>query len=163
MRWARALVLPLLVFVLVACGSSGASSNGNGNGNGNGSSDAGEPTATTAASEDGGGGGGGGGGDVEQIAEQLVPPNSSETSRTTANGVIFVTYTSTDSPETLKGFYEDAIPRTGWNIYSTTTVSGSYSWIFAESEGSSNGGVVSVAPDSDGSGSAVVIQVGAGG
>jgi hypothetical protein len=162
MRLARAFLLPVLAILIISCSSPAATT---GDGDGNGSQESVAPEATVAGEDGGGGGGEGGGGgdaDIEQIAEGLTPPNSSETSRTTAGGVIFVTYTSTDSPDTLKSFYENAISETGWPVISTTSAEGSHSWIFAESETSSNAGVVSVGPGTDGSGSTVAIQVGAG-
>lgn len=158
MRLARALFLPVLAILTISCSSPAATTE---DGDGNASEESVAPEATVA-DEGGGEGGGGGDADIEQIAETLTPPNSSETSRTTAGGVIFVTYESTDSADTLKSFYENAIAETGWQVISTTSAEGSHSWIFAESEGSSNAGVVSVGPGTDGSGSTVAIQVGAG-
>lgn len=166
MKRALALLLTAFVLLLAACGGSSSTPGGNDNGNGGGSS----AEASTEASVDAqpsesadSGGGGGSGGSLDQIAERLIPPNSTETSKTTASGVIFVAYESTDSPDSLKGFYESAFGDIGWQVFSTTSAGGSYSWIAGESENSPNAGVVTVAPGSSGSGSTVVIQVGAGG
>lgn len=167
MKRALALLLTAFVLLLAACGGSSGTPGGNGNGNGGGSSAEASTEASVDAqpseSTDGGGGGGGGGANLDEIAQRLIPPNSTETSKTTASGVIFVAYESTDSPDSLKGFYESAFGDIGWQVFSTTSAGGSYSWIAGESEDSPNAGVVTVAPGSSGSGSTVVIQVGAGG
>ena len=174
MRWSRTLILLCLLVLVAACGSNAASSDGGGNGgNGNGSEESQEPEATaTPADGDGGSGdgdgdgdgGNGSSGDLEGLLSDLEPPNSSQIQRTEAEGVIFVIWESTDSPETLADFYTDAIAGTGLEIYSTTTAEGSYSWLFAESENSDFGGVVTLIPSSSGgSGSTVSVQVGGGG
>ncbi len=98
-------------------------------------------------------------GNVEDVYNALIPPNSTETSKTTASGAVFGTYTSTDSIESLVSHYESAIPETGMEIFSTSTAGGGTSWVFAESEGASFGGSVAVAPNSDGEGTAVIITV----
>ena len=114
MRWARLLVLPVLVVLLVACGGSpGTSTDDNGNGNGNGESTNPDVTATAEASKDDGNGTGNDG-DVEQLAADLVPPNSTETTRTVASGVVFAGYESTDSPDSLKSYYEGKIASAAW-------------------------------------------------
>ena len=168
MRWSRTLVLPvLLLLLLAACGGPGAT-DGNGNGNGNGGDES-QAEATAAPeseeSEDDGGNGGNGGnggfdGDLEQLAEDLTPPNSTESSRTEAGGVIFLLWESTDSPEDLDEWYEDAIADVGLEVFSRTAAAGSFSYIFGIEEGSNFGGVVSIAPTGTGSGSAVGLQIG---
>lgn len=170
MRWSRTLILLSLLALIAACGSSAASADGDGDGgNGNGAEESQEPEATaTPADGDGGDGDGDGGngssGDLEGLLSDLTPPNSSQIQRTEAEGVIFVIWESTDSPESLADFYTDAIEGTGLEIYSTTTAEGSYSWLFAESESSDFGGAVTLVPSSSGgSGSTISVQVGAGG
>jgi len=112
------------------------------------------------ASTDGNGGNGGFEGDLEQLAEDLTPPNSTETSRTEVSGVI-LTWESSDSPEDLADFYEDAIADAGMDVFSRTSAGGSFSYIFGIEEGSSFGGVVSIAPtETDGGGSGVGLQIG---
>lgn len=159
MRWSRGLVLLLVVLLIAACGGSPAASADDSEGNG-GSSEAADTPEPAASKDDGGNGGSAG--DLDQLAEDLTPPNSTETSRTTAGGVIFLTFESTDSPDSLRSFYESAIANTGLEVFSTTSAEGTYAWIFAESEGSDYGGVVSVGPGVDGSGSVIVVQVGSG-
>jgi hypothetical protein len=154
----------LLAMLVAACGGGpGASTDGNG-GNGGEESQGAEATATPESEESqDDGGNGGNGGDVDAVADGLVPPNSTELSRTTAGGAVVVGYESTDSPESLQGFYEDAIADTGMEVFSTTSAGGAFGWVFAESEGSSFGGSVTVAPSNTNTGgSTVVITVAAG-
>ena len=168
MRLARALVLPVMVIAVAACGSSGGTDAA---GSTQPSVDApASPSpadASPAASQDDGGAGassGGGAGDLSGVADQLVPPNASETSKTTASGVIFVTYSSSESPDSLKSFYESAIGKIGWHTLSTTSAEGSYSWVISPDASGNAAGSITVAPDaSGGSGSQVLIQLGAGG
>jgi hypothetical protein len=121
-------------------------------------SSAGEPTdqPVTTPTENPGGGGGAGG-DLNSLVEALTPPNSTQVSRTEAQGGVFISWTSTDSVDSLKSFYQGAIPATGMKIFSTTDASGATAWIFAETEGSSHGGSVTVAPSTDGTNTSAVI------
>jgi hypothetical protein len=159
MRWSRALTLPVLFTLLVACSGPAASQSG-------GTEQSANPTPTTEASTGGEATptqGGAAGDDLDALVEQLTPPNSTESSRTSATGGIFVGWESTDSVESLKSFYEGAIPATGMQIVTTQSASGTFSWIFAESEGSSHGGSVVVAPSTTGgSGATVVVTVTSG-
>lgn len=163
MQWSRFMLLPVLLvaLLLAACGGPGASTDGNGGGE----SQVAEATDTPEpeGSEGNGGSGGNGGfeGDLGQLAEDLTPPNSSETSRTEVSGVIFLTWESTDSPEDLAGFYEDAIADAGMDVFSRTSAGGAFSYIFGIEEGSNFGGVVSIAPTGTDSGeSGVGLQIG---
>lgn len=145
----------LLAMTLAACGGSSPAASPDGN---DGQS---AEASSQASTDDGGPGasqGNSGADDVEAVADGLVPPNSSEYSKTTAAGGIFVGYESTDSPDSLKSFYENAIPATGMQILTTSTSQGSYSWIFGEDDqGSSFGGSVTVAPSSTNEGGSTVI------
>ena len=163
MRWSRTFVAPFLIVVAVACSSPGGGTGGDGGGDGSEPTDAPEPTAAT---ENGGGGGEGGGGsgstDLDAVFEQLTPPNASETSKTAADGIIFAVFESSDSIDSLKSFYEGAIPASGLQIFSTTEAQGGYAWTIAESEGSSFGGAISIYPSGSGSGTAVSVTIGTG-
>jgi hypothetical protein len=105
------------------------------------------------------GGGGAVGADVEAVGKALVPPNSSEVTKTTAPDTWFVVYSSTDSLESLKSYYEATIPKTGLQIISTTTINGGISWVIAKDASGSFGGAVSVFPSGDGK-SVVQVTVG---
>jgi len=164
MRWSRALAAPvLMLFVVVACSSPGAStSSGDDGGNGSDQSQAAEPTPE-ATSEDGDNGGGGGSGseDADAAYEALIPPNSQEVTKTTAEGVIFAAFTSTDSVDSLTSFYEGAFDDLGLQILTTTETSGGVSWFVGTDENASTfGGVVSVIPNQNGDGSQVSVQIG---
>ena len=167
MQWSRFMFLPVLLLALLvaACGGPAASADGNG-GNGGDESQAADATDTPepAESQDEGGNGGNGGGfdgDLEQLAEDLTPPNTTETSRTEMGGVIFITWESTDSPEDVADWFEDAIGDQGMDIFSRTTAGGAFSFIFGIEEGSDFGGVVSIAPSgTGGGGSGVGLQIG---
>ena len=160
MRLTRALSLAVLMVLVAACGGGGPAASQS-------STDSEQSTAadpSTAASEDSGASAtpaGGTGGDVESVAEALIPPNSTEVSKTTAEGVSFIIYESTDSIESLQSHYESAIPAAGMEIISTTTTGGTVGLVFAESDGSTFGGAVNIYPSSTGgSGSGVQVTVG---
>lgn len=156
MRSTRALAPIFLALLLAACGgSSGSSDDGGGGG------PASEAAGTPQPDETTGGGGGAGLGDLDGLAADLTPPNASETSRTTVDGALFLSWNSSDSPDDLEGFYENVISQNGLDVVSRTTASGSYSWIFG-SDSSSFAGFVTVAPSGQGDGSTVAVQVGTG-
>jgi len=170
MRWTRALAAPvLMLFVAVACSSPGASTGGGDDGgNGSEQSQAAEPTPE-ATSDDGGGGGddgsggnGGSAGDAEAAYTALTPPNGNELTKTTAGGVVFGAFDTSESIESLTSFYEDAFNDLGLVIVTTTEASGGISWIVGNDDTASTfGGAVSIFPASDGSGTQVSIQIGA--
>lgn len=169
MHWSRTLVAAVLLLLLIAaCGGPAATADGDGDGNGSGDrteqSEGAEPTPAPDDDGDGNGGGGGvGSGDLEGLMDGLTPPNSSEVSRTSGDGFLFVTFESSDTTDSLSGFYEDAIADTGMGTVSRTESEGSFSWIFAEDDNSAFGGVVSLIPATDGGpGSTVSIQIGSG-
>jgi hypothetical protein len=167
MRWVRLLVLPVLVALVVACGG-GDDEDGNDSGGSDGGSNT--PAASTAGGSAGGGGsnasGGGGGSDgggslpedFDEIAELLEPPNANETSRFSTNDGLVVGWESSDSVESLKNHYDDAIADAGFNVIGTTSISGTHQWLIGNEDGSGYAGSVSIAPNS-GSGSSVGITV----
>ncbi len=162
MRWSHVLVAAMFVLAIAACSSPATSSSGpDGGGSSQGSAASqGAPASQAVAPSQGGGGGGG---DADEIFNALIPPSSTEVLKTTASGSIFASYTSTDSIESLTSHYQSAIPATGMEIFSTTNAQGGTAWVFAESQGSSFGGSVSVFPNTNGEGTAVTITVTDGG
>lgn len=177
MRVPRALAALLILVLIAACGGgqAGDSSGGDDNGSdtestapepggGNESSDDGG-NGGTEPSDDGGNGGGGGGSshDLDEIFATLTPPNSTELSKTTAQGVIFAAWDSSDSFDSLRSFYEDAIADTGLQIIQTTEAQGGIALVIAEDDTGNFGGTVSIFPASDGSGTQVSVTVGEGG
>ncbi|HTK45459.1 MAG TPA: hypothetical protein VL749_08930 [Patescibacteria group bacterium] len=148
--------LAITSILLAACGGGSAATQqppGATTSTGGGGGSATEVPADTQAAEatsGGGGGGGGGSADVEAVANQLVPPNSTEISKTTAQDTWFVIYESTDSVDSLKNFYADAIVRAGQKIFSTTTIQGGVSYVFAKDDSGGFGGSVNIYPSGDG-------------
>jgi hypothetical protein len=162
----RAIAALLLAGLVAACGSSAATGPGSASADVAGSDQAAvsQPVEVTpdAGGDTSGGGTGAGTGssvDIERVATALVPPNSTEITRTTATDTWFVVYETTDSIDSLKSFYEDAIPKTGLNVISTTTVNGGVSWTMSSDDNGTFGGAVNVYPSSDGK-NAVQVVVG---
>ena len=156
---ARALALPALMVLVVACGGPAASQSSAGSETSN------DPGTSAAASTGGEASaeastGGGGGGDYGAVAESLIPPNSTEVTKTTPPGYSFIIYDSTDSVEALTSYYESAIPAAGMTIFSTTNNGGQVAWVFADSEGSTFGGSVSLYPSGTPNHTAVSVAVG---
>lgn len=165
MRWIRAFSLPLLIslLVLAACGSSASPNADDGDPQSSAAaSQDGEPDPTPEASQDNGNGNGngGGGGDAanaEEVADSLAPPNGTEVSRTTSGGLVLLTYETTDSVDSLSGYYEGAISGAGLNVVSTSTAQGATNWIF---ESGNFSGSLTIAPsDASEGGSTVAISV----
>lgn len=166
-RGAAAFMVALTVaLALGGCGGSASASNaanstgadasdGSGDGNGNGNGNASNGPAVTP------GGGQGGSEDAEQMGGALVPPNSTEVSKTLTGNYWYASYLSNDSPDSLKAYYEDKIPSLGLMIISTTTAGGAHSWLVATDESGSFGGSVTVGPPTEGdAGSTVIIGIG---
>lgn len=164
----RTSVMAVLVALLLAgCGGSAASSApadaGTGSGSGNGAAatpDGGTGNGAAATPDGGTATGGGSADDAVNVGDQLKPPNSTETLKSTTEGYWYATYHSSDAPDALKSFYEGQIPKTGLTIISTTTANGSYSWLIARDESGDFGGSVTVAPGGSGSGSDVIVGIG---
>jgi len=160
----------LLALLLAGCGGSAASSapaDAGGGGGGAATSDAGGGAGATPGTAGGGataepasGGGGGGSEDSAKVGDQLKPPNATETSKTTTGTYWYAVYHSTDSPDSLKGYYEGQIPKTGLMVVSTTSANGGYVWTIARDAAGSFGGAVTVGPSGEGSGSDVIVAVG---
>lgn len=153
-----------LAGLVAACGSSAAT------GPGSTSADAAESEQAVAeqpveASPDTPGDTSGGGtaagtgssADIEGVARILVPPNATEITRTTATDTWFVVYETTDSIDSLKSFYEGAIPKTGLKVISTTTVNDGVSWTLSNDDNGTFGGAVNVYPSSDGKNAVQVV------
>jgi hypothetical protein len=165
MRFPLAGAMVLVMATLAACGGgSGNSSSAAAATPTEAASSAGEPTeAATTPSP--GESNGSGGGDLQALADALKPPNSTQTFNSNSSGVILTIYTSTDSADSLKSFYESAITGAGLKIISTSTDSAtnSVAIIFAKDDNSSFGGAIGLGPDqSGGSGTNVSVTVSGG-
>jgi hypothetical protein len=157
----RTSVMALLVaLLLVGCGGSAASSAPADPGTDTGAAATGESEGESEATPETGGDTGGATEDAVKVGEALVPPNSTEVSKTTTDTYWYVLYESTDSPDTLKSYYENEIPKTGMQIISTTSANGAYVWAIARDESGAFGGAVTVGPSGSGSGSSVIVAVG---
>jgi len=159
-RTARSASAALLVLGLVAACGGAAPKETEQPGSTAGSGSDSTPAAVATSDNGGGGGGGGTGGganpDVDAAAQALVPPNSTEVQKTSASGTFFGIYSSTDSIDSLKSYYQNTITKAGFKIISTTTVSGGVSFVFATDDSGTYGGAVNVYPSGDG---AAAVQV----
>jgi len=134
MRSLRTLLLGALVVALAACGggpdnSSAAESTG------------GEPSTASSASQPAGESpaetpddGGPGATDVESLLSELVPPNSTQLSRTDAGGATLVSYESTDTVGDLKSFYVQKIAELNMTVLTTTEAANTYAVAFGTDE-----------------------------
>jgi len=133
MRSLRTLLLCGLVVVLAACGggpdnSSAAESTG---GEPSTAASASLPAESAAESSDDGGPGAT---DVDSLLNELVPPNSTELSRTTAGGATLVSYESTDTVGDLKSFYVQKIAELNMTVLTTTEAANTYAVAFGTDE-----------------------------
>ncbi|MEZ4504057.1 MAG: hypothetical protein R3C39_15650 [Dehalococcoidia bacterium] len=145
MRWLRAMLIPAAILLIVSCG--GGDDDG-----GDATSEATTATTAEATSSGGDGGSSGGGssvssGDIDQLIEDLTPPNSNEVARFSAPEGTNVSFESSDSFDDLKGFYDGKLGDIGVNVTGTLTVEGAQTWIFEQDEGAS--GAVTISPDGD--------------
>jgi len=173
MRWTQALAVILVMLLVAACG--GGSGNGGDNGGDSGGEsqpaddgggdDGGESQPADDGGDDGGGDDGGqtGSFDLDHAFEVLTPPNATELSKTTAQGVIFAAWDTDESLDSLRSFYEDAMDELGLEVITTTEAQGGIAWVVTDGGDSGNGGSISIFPASDGSGTQVSVTIGEGG
>jgi len=155
-------VLLITLATLAACGGGQASTSSAATSSQAAASSAGEPTEaadTPSAAESTGGSGGG---DVQAVADALKPPNATQTFNSASGDVILTIYASTDSGDSLKSFYEGAIPAAGLKIISTSTDTASSTtvFVFSRDDNTSFGGGISIGPDPSGNGTVVSVTVG---
>ena len=164
MRWVRLLAFPVLTALLVACGGGDGGSGDEGGSDGASNATAAATSAGSAGDggSSGSGSSGSGGGslpdDFDEVAQRLQPPNANETSRFSTTDGLVVGWESSDSVESLKEHYDDAIAAAGFNVIGTMDVGGAHQWFLGDEDGDSVAASVSVAPNS-GSGSIVGITV----
>lgn len=152
MRWTRALTLPVLAVLVIGCGAPGTDGGNGGNGS--------EESQAGAPDPDGGNDGNGGDpGDLEQLANDLEPPNATETTRMNANEALIVAWTSTDSVDSLESFYDDKIDQLGINLIGKSSAQGGHTWVIGNEDGSGPQGGVTVAEDGSG-GTAISVTLG---
>ena len=100
--------------------------------------------------DDGGNGGGADTDDMEQLASDLEPPNSTESARFSSSEGLLISYESTDSFDDLKGFYDDRFDDLGINVLGTMSAADSQTWVIGEEDGSGVQGGVTLAPSGSG-------------
>jgi hypothetical protein len=153
MRRAHSLVPAALLMLLVACNGPGSSASAS-SGGGDQQSDSGAASASASASASSGGGGGSD--DLATIATNLAPPNSTESGRYSASGALVVTWSSTDSVDSLKSYYDGKLSSLGLGVLSTTDVQGTHGWVFGNADNSGVSGALTLAPDSASGGATLV-------
>ena len=175
MRWSRALVLIAILALMAACGGAGdGGDDGGDGGDGEGATQSEPADASTpgdGGSEDGNGDGGDDGGDdgdggstgsfdLDRAFELLTPPNGTDLSKTTAEGIIFAAWDTDDDFDSIRSFYEDAIDEAGFEVITTTEAQGGIAWVVGLDDGSGVGGSISIFPASDGSGTQISVTIG---
>jgi len=167
MRWTASLLILLLV---ASCGSSSPAGGVDGGDATQTERQAPDPTVAPPASEGGGGDGDAdapdvanpvSSGDLEELAERLKAPNSTQTEQTADDGMISTTYVSNVTVDGLLGYYNLRIPETGLEIYSSEFADGSQTWLFAEGGDASRfGGSVVIGPGEGGTSVVVTVTTG---
>ncbi len=157
MRRAHSLVPAALLMLLVACNGPGSSASAS-SGGGDQQSDSGaaSTSASASASASSGGGGGGGSDDLATIATNLAPQNGTEIGRYSASGALVVNWSSTDSVDSLKSYYDGKLSSLGLGVLSTTDVQGTHGWVFGNADNSAVSGALTLAPDSSSGGATLV-------
>jgi hypothetical protein len=95
--------------------------------------------------------------DLEAIADDLVPPNATESGRVTTSEGVSMIWISEDDIDTLMEYYEDKFEELDLPIGASISAGGGHSWAFGDIE--EFGGGVSLGPVPDG-GTSVTIALG---
>jgi hypothetical protein len=152
-------VIPVLVMALASCGGASPGASSGGGGGNNGPSSAANPSSAEATVAASGGGGQGGTTDLNALADKLTPPNATQTATYPTDTTIGIDYSSSDSLDTLKSFYDTAISDAGFTVASKIEgVAGSITWYIANDAGV--GGYVTVDADPSGNGTQVTVALG---
>ena len=162
MRSARVPVIAVaLILILAACNAPSGTDGGGGNDSTESSSatvdEASNPTATEDTPDTGGGGGGG---DLGALADELAPPNGDEQARFNADGGVIVNWLSSDDVESVKSYYDGQLSSMGLNVLQTTSIQGTYGWVFGNEDGSGTSGALTIGPDSGSGGTSVSLTLG---
>jgi hypothetical protein len=133
MRSLRTLLLGALLVAVAACGGGPDNSTAAQSTGGEPSTAASEPAGETPAepSDDGGEPGAT---DVDSLLNALVPPNSTELSRTQAGPSVLVAYESSDSIGDLKSYYVQKIAELNMTVLTTTDTANAYAVAFGTDE-----------------------------
>jgi hypothetical protein len=138
------MLLGVLLIVLAACGGGGpgssvAESTG---GEPSTAASASEPAASTAETPDDGGPAPT---SIEELEDELVPPNSTQISRTETPQGVLVAYESTDIVPDLKAYYARKIADLGMTVITTNEAANTWAIAFGTDEtGTGLGGTIAV-------------------
>ena len=162
MRSARVPVIAVaLILLLAACNAPTSTDGGGGDDSTESSSatvdEASNPTATEDTPDTGGGGGGG---DLGALADELAPPNGDEQARFNADGGVIVNWLSSDDVESVKSYYDGQLSSMGLNVLQTTSIQGTYGWVFGNEDGTGTSGALTIGPDSGSGGTSVSLTLG---
>lgn len=148
MRSLRSMLLGVLLVILAACRAGPASSTAESTG--------GEPSTGASASEPAASAsepaaetpddGGPAPGNISDLEDDLVPPNSSQISRSETPQGVLVAYDSSDSADDLKNYYTQKIGDLGMTVITTTDAQGTWAIAFGtDMTGTGLGGTIAVA------------------
>lgn len=162
MQSLRTLLLGALLVALAACGGPSGSTAESTGGEPSTAASASDPAAETPAesSDDGGPGAI----DADTLIEELVPPNSTEISRTEAGPSTLIAYESTDSIGDLKTHYVLKIAELNMTVLTTTEAANTYAVAFGTDEtGAGLGATVAINNAGDVTNVLVTVAEGSGG
>jgi hypothetical protein len=148
MRFIRLLFPAALIVALAACGgaatsSAPASAGSNASASSAASSSASASAETSASSSEGGGSA-----SLDELEDQLTPPDSSETSRFDVPGGAAISFQTSASMAELRSFYGDAFDDLGLEVVTSDAGDSGVSWVFSNTSEEFGGSVV-IAPSAD--------------
>jgi hypothetical protein len=163
MRFMRTLFPVALLVTLAACGGAATSSSSADDGSNASASSLASSSVTASASADASAPAsedGGGSVDLDQLEDELTPPDSNETSRFDVAGGIAISFQTSASMDDLRSFYEDRFDDLGVEVFASDAGDNGISWVFGDSPAGFAGGVV-LSPSGDAI--TVVVTIGEGG
>jgi hypothetical protein len=142
MRFIRLLFPAALLVVLAACGGAATSSAPASIASAS-SAASSSASASAAASS-----GGGGSANLDELEDELTPPDSNETSRFDVPGGAAISFQTASSMDELRSFYADAFDDLGLEVVTSDAGDSGVSWVFSNTSQEFGGSVV-VAPSGD--------------
>jgi hypothetical protein len=136
------MLLGVLLVVLAACGGPAASSAESTAVEPSTAASASEPAASMAESPDDGGPAPT---SIEELEDELVPPNSNQLTRTETPQGVLVAYESTDIVPDLKAYYAQKIAELGMTVITTNEAANTWAVAFGtDNTGTGLGGTVAI-------------------